>query len=74
MSRFSAAFRCVFVLARARTRVSSISPTSGHLMTDPMLWIAWIAASCTFSWVSLRTSRRPFTIWGRKLVTCFGAL
>jgi hypothetical protein len=36
MSMTRAGFKCSVVLARALIIVSSISPTSGHLMTDPM--------------------------------------
>jgi hypothetical protein len=35
-----AGFKCSVVLARALIIVSSISPTSGHLMTEPIFSIA----------------------------------
>ena len=71
--RFKASFKYMFVLLNAFTIISSISPISGHLMTDPIFFIASIAASCTFSCVSLSTSRKAFTICGKKLEIYLGA-
>ena len=60
--RLSASTKWLFVFESALTITSSKSPISGHLITEPIFLIASIAASCTFSCVSFKTSRSTLTI------------
>ena len=63
----------MFEFPSALIIISSNSATSGHLITDPIWDIALIAASCTFSWVSLRTSLKALTMSGKKTKIYLGA-
>lgn len=44
-NKFNASFKCFVELESARIIISSMSPTSGHLMTEPIFEIASMAAT-----------------------------